>query len=558
MSVQINETLQSKPLIEKVGNLPSGVLCRVTYPICNFDVLNHNNRIYPRAVFEKVISDQDVNEKLSRRTLFGEAEHPVTETSTRLDRSISHIVQKVWIDESTKQAFASLDVLNTPHGQLINTLLLAECQVGVSTRAEGELEETVDESTGNRYFRVIPEAYQFKTIDFTADPSTLNALPVKVEHNIVRQIKSGVGEGKIDKVMAVAILENFRTKAAVQLCESLKSESGDMNKEKDVKEGKIPDAKDQDTQVVNSLVEKAVKEDIKDEIVPSVETTPPVEVDPMVAPVVEPAPMLDPVLNPPLPASPVADQVADVAGKAKEALDKAVEIVAKAEELVQKEEAANVPPVGMGAIPLAPESYMGDPAGQVSPVIPEEEELLLGENKKLKEKLAAIREELIKESKSVDELAKKNSELTETIKKVDVKVKVSERVVAEALKKISRLEKVNESLKKDNENLKKVNEGLEKEKRTIAESINRETVKRYVKRLTEGSGYSVPANTLTLLESCSTEEEAERLFEGVKESLNEAALHSNGVSEIRVPLTETANPEQMKIQKSVSSAFSRM
>jgi hypothetical protein len=659
-------------------------------------VLNHNNRIYPRAVFEKVISDTDINEKLSRRTLFGEAEHPITETSTRLDRSISHIVQRVWIDENTKQAFASLDVLNTPHGQLIHTLLLAECQVGVSTRAEGELEEAIDESSGNKYFRVIPEAYQFKTIDFTADPSTLNALPVKVEHNIVRQIKSGVGEGKIDKVMAVAILENFHTKAAIQLYESLKlesetvikkineaeisddkekgsliwgktviptgytvvgvikkssgdeyaylqSENGEYSLGKDGKivgkasynEGKVPNPGDQDTQVVNTLIEKAVKEDIKDEVVSPVEEITPTP--DMISPVTPEVPTPD---------IPVAAQVQNVVADAKAALDTAVEIVAQAEEIVNAaENDVHTPMLPL----LAPEAYMGDPAGQ-APVIPEEEdELLLGENKKLKSKLANIREELIKESKSVDEAIKKNLKLIESyqgyanyetwnvilwlhndegmynrvieyakknavknkgdrvgvrkfveelmpngtpdfedrggakaydkvswgevasavednlsegktllVSSLSDKIKVNERVLAESLKKITRLEKMNEGLKKDNDSLKKVNEGLEKDKRTIAESINRETVKRYVKRLTEGSGYSVSTNTLTLLESCETEEEAEKLFEGVKESLNEAALHSNGVSEIRVPLREAVNPEQAQIQNSVSSAFSRM
>jgi len=56
--------------------LPEGVLCRVTYPVCNIGKRNANNRIYEKAVWEKVLGDTEVCEKLKNRALFGQAEHP--------------------------------------------------------------------------------------------------------------------------------------------------------------------------------------------------------------------------------------------------------------------------------------------------------------------------------------------------------------------------------------------------------------------------------------------------------------------------------------------------
>ena len=91
----------------------------------------------------------------------------------------------MWADD--KQVFQKIDVLDTPTGRIVNTILEANCQVGVSTRAEGDLEECEDDTRG-KYSRVIPESYNYVTTDFTADPSTFGALPQDVKKNIVSAI----------------------------------------------------------------------------------------------------------------------------------------------------------------------------------------------------------------------------------------------------------------------------------------------------------------------------------------------------------------------------------
>jgi hypothetical protein len=196
--------------------LPKGVLCRVTYPICNIDELNANKRMYEAAVWKRVMSDKDIVEKLQRRALFGHAEHP-QETQSNLER-VSHVIFEMWADD--KQVFQKIDVLDTPTGRIVNTILEANCQVGVSTRAEGDLEECEDDTRG-KYSRVIPESYNYVTTDFTADPSTFGALPQDVKKNIVSRIGAeykNESANKSEKEFAKKLLESMKCKKGK--CES--------------------------------------------------------------------------------------------------------------------------------------------------------------------------------------------------------------------------------------------------------------------------------------------------------------------------------------------------
>jgi len=218
----LNEKIFIKPELREsnADKLPKGVLCRVTYPICNIGKLNHNNRIYEKGVWDKVLSNKDITEKMESRTLFGEAEHP-EKLASDLTRT-SHIITKTWIDESKGKVFQEIDVLDVPYGRLINTLLEAGCMVGVSTRAEGELEEVKEKNT-KPYFKVITDSYKYITTDFTADPSTIGAIPDNVQHSVVSTMRHGLESKKIDTQFVTAIAETIlKTDEAKKLAENIK------------------------------------------------------------------------------------------------------------------------------------------------------------------------------------------------------------------------------------------------------------------------------------------------------------------------------------------------
>lgn len=169
--------------------LPEGVLARVRYPICFFDKLNENHRRYSKAVWERVLANKSLTDLIERRGLFGHAEHP-QQTQSSLDLT-SHVIHKMWMDESS--VYNELDVLDTPTGRIVDVLLRANCQVGVSTRAEGDLKEDVDE-LGGKCYDIIPGSYKYKTTDFTADPSTPGALPLEIRRNLVNAINKESNE----------------------------------------------------------------------------------------------------------------------------------------------------------------------------------------------------------------------------------------------------------------------------------------------------------------------------------------------------------------------------
>jgi hypothetical protein len=223
------QVFENYEIVQNV-DLPPRVLCRVTYPICNIDELNANHRRYGLPVWDKVMQTPELQEKLKNRCLFGHAEHP-NESQNRLERT-SHVVHEMWHDKDSNRVMQQLDILDTPYGRIVDTLLEAKCRVGVSTRAEGELEEAIDEE-GNKFFKVLPESYNYITTDFTADPSTTNPYPEQIQRRVVESIEKDRAD--LDSDFAISILERCNIPTAKSLCESIKSGGKDLS-ERNIKE----------------------------------------------------------------------------------------------------------------------------------------------------------------------------------------------------------------------------------------------------------------------------------------------------------------------------------
>ncbi len=250
--MKLVETILAKPILEEVSRdkLPEGVLCRVTYPICNIGQRNANNRVYEDEVWEAVCNEKELQEKMENRRLFGHAEHP-NETQSNLEKT-SHVIFEMWKDDGIM--WQKMDVVDTPCGRIVDALLRANCQVGVSTRAEGDLEEAEDED--GTYHRVVPESYRYVTTDFTADPSTPGALPHDVRRNVVSEIKK-VLEGKdvneSERKFATCLLEGMK-------CEESKGECGGC--------GRCEILKEQKKVAEKKTIEQAVQEGIIKEGMP--------------------------------------------------------------------------------------------------------------------------------------------------------------------------------------------------------------------------------------------------------------------------------------------------
>jgi len=102
--------------------LPDGVLCRVVYPVCNIDQMNANKRVYEAAVWEHVLKDPELKEKLEKRSLFGHAEHPQGSASDL--QLTSHVIHEMKVDGD--KVYQTIDVVDTPTGRIVDCLLRAE------------------------------------------------------------------------------------------------------------------------------------------------------------------------------------------------------------------------------------------------------------------------------------------------------------------------------------------------------------------------------------------------------------------------------------------------
>ena len=208
----LNEMVQGKPILEETSRekLPDGVLCRVSYPICDIGKRNANKRVYEADVWEGVHADSGLKDKLENRALFGHAEHP-EQTQSNLEKT-SHVIFEMWNDGQDRE-WQKFDVLDTPTGRIVDCLLRAGCRVGCSTRAEGDLEEAEDDE--GSYQKVVAESYKYITTDFTADPSTFGSVPHDIKRNVVSEVKKmfetkDVGTGEIE--FAEKVLESMTCK----------------------------------------------------------------------------------------------------------------------------------------------------------------------------------------------------------------------------------------------------------------------------------------------------------------------------------------------------------
>lgn len=219
VSEAVSALLKEKYGIPSVDETAGAIRCRLLYPIANFGKLNRNNRLYTRECFTNTLNHPQVTLGLVERNMFMQEEHPdadkdATETARIAGvvrdvivpgENIEEAYKKLGLDEN--QAYAVVDAVNTPYGQVVETLVRAGCGYGVSTRANGELEECIDESISKEKFMKVKEStYLLETIDFTANPSTYGALPSVVESQLKTIVQDGLKNKTISESYAKQVL----------------------------------------------------------------------------------------------------------------------------------------------------------------------------------------------------------------------------------------------------------------------------------------------------------------------------------------------------------------
>ena len=145
----------------------------------NFFVPNgmrRNKRFYQSEVWNRQLSKADIKTKISERRMLGTISHeqPINDQAI-LEGKVSHTISKLEIREG-KQGYGEALILNTPAGQILNTLARAGVKLFTSSRANGTYKGEIQGAPA-----VNPDTYQLEGFDFVLDPGFLQASPKLAE-----------------------------------------------------------------------------------------------------------------------------------------------------------------------------------------------------------------------------------------------------------------------------------------------------------------------------------------------------------------------------------------
>lgn len=136
---------------------PANVLKRIQMKLSDWKP-NRNGRIYPQQLWKNVVDSDYVREAINTHTLYGESSHPAERLEVDL-ANVSHAINDMWLESDG--LWGTVDILPTPQGQIINTLIEYGSEIGISSRGSGSV-------IGNE---VDPDDYTFVTFDIVMRPS---------------------------------------------------------------------------------------------------------------------------------------------------------------------------------------------------------------------------------------------------------------------------------------------------------------------------------------------------------------------------------------------------
>lgn len=132
---------------EIVKSTPTKAIYRMVMQTC--DEINQNKRLYPKSVLEEGMSN--TKERLYRRSLLGELDHPVPTGNETFDgirqttvqlKEVCHLIRDYQFEGN--RLIGELETVNTEQGRNLFGLLRDKVGLGLSMRGLGEIEREND------------------------------------------------------------------------------------------------------------------------------------------------------------------------------------------------------------------------------------------------------------------------------------------------------------------------------------------------------------------------------------------------------------------------------
>ena len=124
---------------------------------------NGNKRVYPQKVLENEV--RNYSKLVKERRALGELDHP--DSSVINLCNASHMVTEIWMEG--KKVMGKIQVLETPSGLILRSLVKSGVTLGISSRGLGSVNE------GKDGVIMVEDDYQLICFDMVSEPSTPGA-----------------------------------------------------------------------------------------------------------------------------------------------------------------------------------------------------------------------------------------------------------------------------------------------------------------------------------------------------------------------------------------------
>ena len=150
------------------AKLRKGCIGRLEGPCADFLNPTRNDRLYGLQLWKNVFSNDLVLESIRTKTAFGELDHPEDRFEV-LSKLACVVMTDFNINEEEGVVEGGFDILDTPQGKILKSLLDYGCQMGVSSRGTGDIIQTENGE------EVDPDTYEFACFDVVSTPAVAKA-----------------------------------------------------------------------------------------------------------------------------------------------------------------------------------------------------------------------------------------------------------------------------------------------------------------------------------------------------------------------------------------------
>lgn len=161
----------------------SGVLQRA-------NTVNQNGRIYPREILTREV--KNYQKFIVENRALGELDHPA-DSIVNL-RNVSHIIREAYMENDV--VYGKLEVLTTPSGKILQSLIESGVKLGISSRGLGSTKKQGD-------YHIVQDDFQLICFDMVSEPSTPEAFMLK-EGKIISESELSRIFTKSDRIDRIA------------------------------------------------------------------------------------------------------------------------------------------------------------------------------------------------------------------------------------------------------------------------------------------------------------------------------------------------------------------